>query len=155
MYRRPACTPPDQQKLGLTAAVRAAAALCFATDVRHVVTVIASAVFVIVLVVVVIALRVTVDAVDSTVVTVLVPVIVGVIIVTSLVTVAVWRTVPTVKMSDHVRIEPRLPKRSDVNAWAMAPTIVLDTSPMSFFSISRVNRKGVPRRKQRSDDGLS
>lgn len=39
--------------------------------------------------------------------------------------VAVWMAVPTVKMPDQMRMEPRRPKRSEVKAWAIAPTNVL------------------------------
>ena len=40
-------------------------------------------------------------------------------------TVAVWTAVPTVKMADQMRMDPRRPKRSEVNACASAPTNVL------------------------------
>ena len=40
---------------------------------------------------------------------------------------AVWIAVPTVKIADHMRMEPRRPKRSEVNACPSAPTKVLGT----------------------------
>lgn len=40
--------------------------------------------------------------------------------------VAVWITVPTVKITDHMMIESRLPNRSAVNACVIEPTIVLE-----------------------------
>ena len=35
--------------------------------------------------------------------------------------VAVWMTTPAVKMAAQIKIEPRRPNLSEVNAWAMAP----------------------------------
>ena len=39
--------------------------------------------------------------------------------------VPVCTAVPTVKTADQIRIDPLLPKRSEVNAWPRAPTNVL------------------------------
>ena len=39
--------------------------------------------------------------------------------------VAVWMTVPAVKIADHMMMDNRLPNRSAVNACVIAPTIVL------------------------------
>lgn len=39
---------------------------------------------------------------------------------------AVWMTVPAVKIADHMMMDSRLPNRSAVNACVIAPTIVLE-----------------------------